>query len=131
MSKRERPTNAKIEQLESDKRELENEVARLMAELAFRWSHAVARDVPAPEDGRTEGYVPHAYGSGKVLHKWSEPTRNGNLSDSPGTAASQGRITMYSTRLKALKQLRHLKCLECGLVLSEIDRQIAEEEQKV
>jgi len=97
---------------------------------ALRWTTPVAKDVPIPENGYSEGWI--AY-SNSVQKSWSGQHRHGN-GDAPAPediykSASQRGVSMYSTRLLALKALRNNTEKEAAEELRKIDRMIAEEEE--
>lgn len=116
-------------------------VAALETELrtlaALRWTEPVARDVPPPANGGNGGYSvgfqtnQYRLGTDAVYPAWSSSVSHGEGAPPDRSAASrtgsQGSRSMYSTRLLALKALRHEVELEAAERLAEIDQRIAAE----
>ena len=96
---------------------------------ALHWTYPVKKDLPIPDSGYTEGFEVY---STSVQQTWSGSSRHGNgkapLPDAPFRTASQRGVSLYSTRLMALRAMRHKKELEAAEELRKIDRMIAEEE---
>lgn len=104
------------------------ERARLLG--ALRWTSKIAPDIPVPQDGETSGWRHNAY-SIRVERAWSEPTAHGTgpQRDRSGrSVASQCGIPLYSTKLLALKAMRHEMEMEYARKLALADRMIAETE---
>ena len=95
---------------------------------ALRWTGPVAFDVPAP--GYDDGYRTGFDISGNPA--WSNSITHGSgPCPSAGDyyrSASQKPAAMFSTRLLALKALRHETEKRCAADLLKIDRQISEAE---
>lgn len=133
MTKRERAeVDARIEELETYR--------------ALRWTGPVDPDVPPPALTFTysRGWDVHAMalGSGAswgivnaVERAWSDTIAHGR-GDPPADgvprkfSASRGARTLYSTRLRALRALRHAVEREAAGVLRRIDRAIDEEAKR-
>lgn len=98
---------------------------RLVASL--RWTEPVAPDVPVPSSisGLSIGYLPIGVmsDSARVSAACSSSTSHGL--DHTRTSTQQPRA-LYSTRLLALKALRHIVEHRCARQLASIDKQIAE-----
>jgi len=97
---------------------------------ALRWTTPVEKDVPIPANGYSQGYATY---STSVQESWSGCVSHGSgKAPEHGTrhySASQGPRNLYSTKLLALRALRHNKELEAAEELWRIDRMIAEEEE--
>ena len=93
---------------------------------ALRWTDPVEKDVhpPASFDKYLNGWIYNEYG-GLVMQAWTSSVCHGKGCHSEGgkrpTSASQNSIRMYSTRLLAMKALRHAIELECAKKLMQID----------
>ena len=97
---------------------------------AMRWSAPVPRDVPAPEygDPPTTGWDFNAL-SGRVWEGWSDSSAHGvGRARTPEYSAIQGPRAMYSSRLLALKAMRHEVEKIAARDLYGIDRKIDEAE---
>lgn len=122
----------KKEQLELDS--LREQVAEAQNQtriaMALRFTDEVKPDVPAPissysaTDGLSKGFLFNAYiaavapaCSSSAAHNYGNDTK---------TATQYPRI-LYSTRLLALRGLRHAVELECAKRLAAIDKQIEKE----
>lgn len=111
--------------------------ANLLA--ALRWTEPVSKDLPPPshswkpgstESRYTEGWAFNDYNK-TVYQAWSESISHGTgpyPSDSRYRSASQRPLSMFSTKLLALKALRHAVEKIAAADLMEIDRQIAAEQ---
>ena len=98
---------------------------------ALRYTAPVERDVPKPTEGESQGFV--FYGASGDSSRVEE-LKSGSTSHWPvGSkySGSQGGISMYSTRLRALKALRCEAEREYARRLRNIDIQIEREENKV
>lgn len=97
---------------------------------ALRWTEPVMKDVspPAQYSESTSGFVFNAYSS-SVSAAWSSPVSHGIGSSVRETksSGSQGSISMFSSRLLALRGLRHAVECEVALRLANIDQQIEQE----
>jgi len=96
---------------------------------ALNWSEPVAPDVPAPRNGEVRGFL---FGRDCAMHALSSPVSHATGwidSEPPKQTSSQGGRSMYSTKLLALKALRHTTELECAERLAKIDMQIANEKE--
>jgi len=99
--------------------------------LALRWTEKVMPDVAKPEAGsnvKTQGFIFNCH-TAQVDAMWSESTRHGRAS-SP-VNGYQGSISMYSTKLLALKALRHEIEVRSAEALRDIDKRIAAELEAV
>ena len=96
---------------------------RLLA--ALRWTAPVAPDVPIPSEGLSIGYLPIASGStdARVTEACSSSIYHGH---SHIKTTTQNPKELYSTRILALRALRHSVERDCAERLARIDRQIAE-----
>lgn len=104
---------------------------------ALRWTDAVPFDLmpPAPgsADGEISGFIFNTYNL-KVEPAWSNSVIHGRgyASEAEHRAtrgsASQRGIAMHSTRLRALRALRHSLEVEAAARLMEVDRMIEAEE---
>lgn len=95
---------------------------------ALNWTEPVAPDVPPPSWGEplTTGYVLNTYNacvnvacSSSVSHSIGKTDR----------VTSQNSRSLYSTKLLALRALRHAVEKECAEKLASIDLQIQAEQQ--
>lgn len=108
-----------VEQLEKE----------LRIRSAFRWTGPVPKDVPVPDYSvETSGFVYNAH-SHTVSPAWSSSVCHGigYSSRKDGHGASQRGIPLYSTRLLALKGLRHEVVRIAATDLAKIDAMIATE----
>ena len=104
---------------------------------ALRWTDPVNKDIPAPlysfksSDGKryTEGWDFNAY-SKKVYQAWSECVAHGTGPypvDNKNRHGSQNAISLFSTKLLALKAMRHSVERQAAADLMAIDRLIEKE----
>jgi hypothetical protein len=97
---------------------------------ALRWTEQVLKDVPPPTTygKETSGFVFNAY-SFSVSAAWSSTVSHGIGSHAREgrSSGSQNSISMYSTRLLALRGLRNAVEQESAKKLAEIDKQIEAE----
>lgn len=101
---------------------------------AFRFTEPVDRDVPRPEGGEmTTGWdfnaysVLHGYGAESgVKELWSKCVSHGNMPYSPNRG-SQGGMSLFSSKLLALRALRHELEEAFARKLAEVDAQIERE----
>lgn len=98
---------------------------------ALRWTTPVAKDVPPPAQSSDYSQGFEAY-STSVQESWSGVVTHGDgKAPTLGArhySASQRPIWLYSTRLLALRALRHKKEIEAAEELRKIDLLIAKEE---
>ena len=118
-------TKKEIAQFEA----LENE---LRLAKAFRFTPQVLPDVEAPNAGQpdTKGYIFIAAGNCTRLAASSSSrhiTGAHQVPDPRVGIATQGGIPLYSTKLLALRALRHEVEKECAARLAAIDKQIEAE----
>lgn len=110
--------------------EFANMQKKLAVASAFMRTPAVKKDVPVPDVKYSNGYdfnlyyqAVCEYWSGPCTHYSEDPTnKKGHVS------GSQNGISLYSTRLLALKALRHAVENKAAEDLAKIDMQIAEED---
>jgi hypothetical protein len=97
---------------------------------ALRWTEPVAKDIPPPPtfDKETSGFVFNAYSS-NVSAAWSSTVSHGIGRPAPerGYSGTQNSISMFSTRLLALRGLRSAVEYEAAQKLARIDEQIEAE----
>jgi hypothetical protein len=99
---------------------------------ALRWTDPVRKDVPPPAAGSTtSGFVFNAH-NGSVSPAWSKSVAHGIGSHAPQSqcSGSQNGISMFSSRLLALRALRHEVERESAKRLAAIDKEIEAELQK-
>ena len=119
MSKKEREAFAELER-------------KLRIAVALRWTEMVSPDVPRPGQGFTSGYAFNPYGLA-VDRAWSTPVSHGIGYSTPdaqrarGVSGRQNGIALYSSRLLALRAMRHVVEQECAEKLAKIDAMIADE----
>lgn len=100
--------------------------AKLLA--ALRWTTQLDPDLPTPAYGeKTAGW---AVCYDTVQQAWSRHATHGKGSEVGSGMASQRGIPLHSTRLRALRALRHVTELRCAEELLRIDEQIAAEMAK-
>jgi hypothetical protein len=105
-------------------------VESLKTQLALRWTQPVAKDLPVPrplEGGFTSGWDFNAYNA-SVEKMWSESVAHGTggRRESRISARQNGRA-LYSSKLLALKALRHAVECESAAKLRKIDIEIETE----
>jgi hypothetical protein len=115
----------------AEKAEMQALRDRLALVSALRWTEAVAPDVPVPAYGEpaTSGWAhnPHAM---RVDQMWSESQAHGwGAARGRDTASQRGRA-LYSTRLLALRAMRHAVELDCAARLAQVDKMIEAEVTK-
>lgn len=99
---------------------------------ALNWSEPIAPDVPPPSHSQkdTLGFAYNAH-SECVLFARSSSVHHATSYDAmPTKTNSQRALSIYSTRLLALKAMRHSVELVCAEKLARIDMQIAAERAK-
>ena len=102
---------------------------------ALRWTNPVERDVLPPKSGQfhreyTEGWDYNAPSS-RVWQGWSNSIGHGTgpvPKPNDYTSGSQGSRAMFSTKLLALRAMRHEMERQAARMLMQVDRQIAAEE---
>ena len=107
------------------------QVEQLKFQLALRWTQPVLKDVPIPKAGLSTGYMfAGARGDyARVDVACSSVVHHGfGYSDK---TTSQQPMELYSSRLLALKALRHESEKYCASILRRIDKQIEDEGSKV
>ena len=105
--------------------------AALRAARALRFTEAIEPDVPVPHNsGMTRGFLfsAHVGGSPCVEKACSNAVHHSFGRDDKTT--SQGACRLYSTRLLALRAMRHEVELKCAHILADIDAQIEKEKEK-
>jgi hypothetical protein len=97
---------------------------------ALRWTWPVEKDVPVPSGWAesTTGWDFNAY-SVKVEQMWSEASSHGPGAMRAGIASQRG-CELFSTRLLALRALRHAVENDSAGKLRKIDEQIELENSK-
>jgi hypothetical protein len=98
---------------------------------ALNWTELVKPDMGLPETHEDLlGFVPHSYSGTVAYARSSRVSHATSDGDFPKKTTSQNPIFMHSTKLRALRALRHLVELECANKLAKIDMQIAAELEK-
>ena len=115
-----------------NKKEIEH-LRELMREVrlakAFRFTEEVKPDVPPPQmfSELAKGWLFCTYLSDpRVMRACSNSVNHSSGSDEK--TSSQGSRALYSTKLLALKGLRHEVELKCAEILEKIDSQIEDEQ---
>ena len=100
---------------------------RLSTLAALRWTEAVDPDIPIPDGtGLAKGWLFNGYGvwpraekacSSSVYHSFGSDDKT----------STQGARQLYSTKLLALKAMRHEIEIQCAKKLLSVDLQIAAE----
>ena len=111
----------------AEKAELQGLRDRLALVSALRWTEAVAPDLPAPAYGEpaTSGWDRDG------LRSWSESHRHGSgPAPEPGRSGYQRGRALYSSKLLALRAMRHKVELECAARLAQVDKMIEAEVTK-
>jgi len=115
------------------KEQAEFEAAKKAAVVAraLNWTEAVEVDVPAPKAGTTKGYLFNAASSQPcIMYCLSSTTGHATSWDQmPEKTTTQNSRSMYSTKLRALKALRHELEKKYAESLASIDMQIQKEQQ--
>lgn len=109
-----------------EKAEFEAAIKRANTLSALRWTDPVEKDLPRPDRGSTSGWDYNAY-SVRVYQAWSEPVSHGDGPARNGYSGSQGGIALFSTKLLALKALRHAVECDSAEKLRKIDEMIEKE----
>ena len=107
----------------------ELEAAKTVA--ALRWTAPVHTDVPPPEPstgGETNGWDFNSH-SMRVRRSWSTCISHGEgeSNDRRYGSAAQGGVHLFSTRLLALRAMRHQIERTVAATLRSVDRMIEEE----
>lgn len=99
---------------------------------ALNWTEPVERDVPPPayNQNDTLGYTFNTYDARVMYGRSSSIHHATSDSEMPQKTRSQRPLSMYSTKLLALKALRHAVECECAEKLARIDMDIAQERAK-
>ena len=106
-------------------------VSELKLQLALHWTAPIMPDVPPPVTGsnaHTVGWLPVGVGG----YARVEPGCSSSIYHSTGRTdktTSQGTVSLYSSRLSALKMLRYNTELAAAHELRLIDKMIEAEEQ--
>jgi len=99
---------------------------------ALRWTEPVKKDLPIPSSGTVSGWDFNSY-SCIIVQQWSEPESHGDgekRSNQWGISYQNGK-PLYSTKLLALKALRHEVENKVAKQLLSIDIQIEQENNNV
>lgn len=102
---------------------------------ALRWTSEVKPDIAPPDRGYTTGWNRNASLSyPSVDEGWSGSSCHGSgkppAENQRHWSASQGARSLYSSRLLALKALRHSLEREAATILARVDAMIEAEEAK-
>lgn len=96
---------------------------------ALNWSEPVERDIPVPQNGESKGFTFNIY-SAEVMFALSSSANHATSRDGfPKKTSSQRPMNLFSTKLLALKALRHAVEKECAEKLASIDMQIQAERE--
>lgn len=94
---------------------------------ALRWTEPVEKDLPIPRENFTSGWNFNIY-NGTVQQMWSSVVFHGyGAEPKQECSSSQRGISLFSTKILALKALRHATECEAAEKLRRIDAAIAEE----
>jgi len=99
---------------------------------ALNWTQPVMPDVSPPRgSGETTGFVFNTHNA-SISSAWSSSVHHsiGYASSKESRSASQNSRHLYSTKLLALRGLRHEVEKECAAKLACIDAEIAKEQSK-
>jgi hypothetical protein len=110
-----------------EQRQVDETIAGLKLQVALRWTEPVAPDVPPPDGSSalTVGWL--------TCYNRVEPACSSCVHHGSGTTTrttTQGARTLFSTRLRALKALRHEMELRFAAELRQLDAQIETEQAK-
>lgn len=105
--------------------EMKAAIDRAETLAAFRWTSPVERDVEIPNDDDSEGWDYNVY-TKTVSHCWSSRVSHGAFYNGKKSSGSQYGIRLYSTKLLALKAMRHEIERNVAADLLRIDRMIEE-----
>lgn len=110
-----------------EKAEFDTAILKAQTLAALRWTDPVEKDLPVPESGGLiEGWTFNTY-IPEVTQMWSSSYSHGSgLRDEQKFSIQQG-ISLYSTKLLALKAMRHHIECESAEKLRRIDEQIKSE----
>jgi len=108
-----------------EKAEFDSAIQRANTLAALRWTEPVKKDLPAPQGFResTCGWDYNTY-SCSIRQMWSECTAHGEGLARSSSASQNGR-SLFSTKLLALRALRHAIECESAEKLRRIDEQIS------
>lgn len=116
------------------------EIERLKTDAALRWTDPVEPDLAVPKTGFTQGWSINVYTFiqgrhiGDCVHEaWSESTRNGwgkRFAEGQLQSAAQGGTRLYSTRIRAMKALRHAAEQKTAERLRQLDSLISAAQQE-
>jgi hypothetical protein len=112
-----------------ERKEFEEAIANARLLGALRWTEEVLPDIPKPTYPKeTSGWRMNQHSDyGRVWEAWSNSSSHGfGRFKVDGSSASQGAVELYSTKLRALKALRHGIEILAAAKLANIDRHIAE-----
>jgi hypothetical protein len=98
---------------------------------ALRWTSPVAKDLPRPDSWgtATSGWCFNSY-SCDVTQAWSEVSAHGYGPTRSKLSGVQNGVDLFSTKLLALRALRHAVECESAGKLRKIDAMIEAEETK-
>lgn len=97
---------------------------------ALNWREPVLPDVDIPKaGGRTQGFTYNTHSATIMYAISSSVSHATGWSEFPAKTSSQRPLSMYSTKLRALKALRHAVEKECAEKLANIDVQIQVEKE--
>ncbi len=110
-----------------EKADFDAAIKRANTLAALRWTEPVEKDVPIPEHftDSTSGWDFNTY-SGTVRQMWSECVSHGDGLKRTGSASQNG-LWLFSTKLLALRALRHAVEREAADKLRKIDDAITAE----
>jgi hypothetical protein len=96
---------------------------------ALNWSEPVERDIPIPQGGESKGFIFNTY-SAAVMYALSSSVGHATSHEGfPKKTSSQRGMSLFSTRLLALRAMRHEVEKECAEKLAGIDMQIQAERE--
>lgn len=110
--------------------EVRNVYDLLRIAKALRWTERVPPDVPVPQGHGelSKGYLPNSHydnGRGRVSPACS--TSVGHSEGRDDKTTSQGARQLYSTRLLAIRAMRHEMELRFARMLADVDERIEKE----
>jgi len=113
-----------------ERAEFDAAIAKAKLLAALRWTSIVQKDVPKPvEYGESSEGFDFNSDAARIDHQWSEYIRHGDMPKTNRTAYQEGK-RLFSTRLLALRAMRHEVEIECARKLLNIDKQIEVEQAK-
>jgi hypothetical protein len=109
-----------------ERAEMDRVVRELKRLAALRWTAPIRPDMPVPQRGLSTGYLPVGIGTDRpsISEACSSPVNHGY---GHAKTTTQGARSLYSTRLLALRALRHEVECECANLLAQVDEQISME----